>query len=42
MYNRELLFMCERNNIPIAMPQVVINEPKQKVVYEKKETPKKQ
>ncbi len=42
MFNRELLFMCERNNIPIAMPQVVINEPKEKVVYEKKETPKKQ
>ena len=37
MFNRELLFMCERNNILLALPQVVVNEPEQKVIYEKKE-----
>lgn len=28
--NRSLRFMCERNNIQIAMPQIVVNEPLQK------------
>ncbi len=37
MFNRELLFMCERNDILIALPQVVVNEPEQKVIYEKEE-----
>jgi len=27
MLNRELLLMCERNGIQLAMPQIVINEP---------------
>ena len=36
MFNREILFMCERNDILIALPQVVVNEPEQKVIYEKK------
>jgi hypothetical protein len=26
MLNRELLLMCERNEIQLAMPQIVINE----------------
>jgi len=33
--NRELLFMCERHNILLALPQVVVNEPDEKVIYEK-------
>jgi len=27
MLNRELLLMCERNGIQLAMPQIVVNEP---------------
>ena len=27
LLNRELLLMCERNEITLAMPQIVINEP---------------
>lgn len=41
MFNREILFMCERNDILIALPQVVVNEPEQKVIYEKKSKPEK-
>ena len=37
MLNRELIFMCERHNILLALPQIVVNEPDEKVIYEKTE-----
>lgn len=37
LFNRELVLMCERNDILLALPQVVVNEPNEKNVYEKGE-----
>ena len=37
MFNNELIYMCEREDILLALPQVVVHEPEEKRVFDRKE-----
>ena len=33
MVNREFIFMCEHNDLLLALPQITINEPREKMEF---------